>query len=62
MTPDFLLHMVAIGAGAAGVYAAIRGDLVAARMRAEQACESVKDAHKRLDDHIDDHLTSLTKR
>lgn len=56
MTPEFWLQLVlAVGAGA-GVYAAIRADLVSAKLRAEQAVESAKDAHGRIDTHINDHL------
>lgn len=45
MSPEFWLQLAATVAGAAGIYAAIRADLVAARMRADHA-------HDRLTDHM----------
>lgn len=59
MNPDFWLQLgLAICAGA-GVYAAIRTDLVTARLRAEQALHDAQQAHLRIDEHINDHLKGL---
>lgn len=56
MTPDFLLHIMTVIAGAGGVYAAIRADLVFAKTKAEQAAGDASEAHKRLDEHINFHV------
>lgn len=60
MNPDFWLNMVLAVCAGAGVYAAIRVDLVTAKIRAEQAAESAKEAHGRIDLHIsNDHLRGV---
>lgn len=60
MTPDFLLQLFLAVCAGAGVYAAIRSDLVRARMSAEQALKDAEKAHGRIDDHINDHLKGLS--
>lgn len=55
MTADFLLQLVLAVCAGAGVYAGIRGDLVAAKMRAEQAAADADKAHQRIDTHINEH-------
>lgn len=55
MNPDFWLNLVMAVCAGAGVYAAIRVDLVTAKIRAEQAVESAKEAHGRIDLHINEH-------
>lgn len=57
MNPDFLLHLVTVIMGAGAVYVAIRVDLSLAKARADQACADASDAHKRLDAHIDFHVS-----
>lgn len=52
MTPDALLNLMGIIAGAAGVYAAIRADLTRAIVTAEHASKAADEAHGRLDVHI----------
>lgn len=59
MTPDFLLQLVIALVAGASVYAGIRGDLVLAKMRAEQAVKDAEEANKRLDVHINDHLSGF---
>lgn len=59
MTPDFLLQLVIALVAGASVYAGIRGDLVLAKMRAEQAVKDAEEANKRLDMHINDHLSGF---
>lgn len=56
MTPDYWMQLILAVCAGAGVYAAIRADLVAARLRAEQAVEDAGKAHERLDTHINEHL------
>lgn len=60
MTPDFLLQLALAVCAGAGVYAAIRTDLVTAKMRAEQAAKDAENAHVRIDEHITEHLRGLT--
>ncbi len=55
MSPEFLLNLLAIAAGAAGVYAAIRADLTRAIITAEHAHRAAGDAHGRIDAHIQQH-------
>jgi broad specificity phosphatase PhoE len=55
VTPEFLLNLAAIAAGAAGVYAAIRADLTRAIVTAEMAAKAADQAHGRLDSHIETH-------
>lgn len=56
MTPEFWMQLVLAVCAGVGVYVAIRTDLVTAKLRAEQAVESAKEAHGRIDIHINDHL------
>lgn len=59
MTPEFWLQLIlAVGAGA-GVYAAIRTDLVSAKMSADQALKDAEKAHERIDGHINDHFKGV---
>ena len=59
MTPDFLLQLaLAIGSGCA-VYAGIKTDLARSIVIAEQAKEDAKNAHQRIDDHVDKHHTRI---
>lgn len=55
MNPDFLLNLVMAVCAGAGVYAAIRVDLVTAKLRAEQALKDASKAHERIDLHINEH-------
>lgn len=50
--PEVMRYLI----GGAAVYAAIRADLVAAKMRAEQAAHDACQAHKRIDEHINFHV------
>lgn len=47
--PDWLIQLMGILGGAAGAYAAIRADLAALRVKAEQAARSASEAHRRID-------------
>lgn len=47
--PEWVVQLVTMGAGAAGVYAGIRYDLGQLREKAEGAATSAAEAHKRLD-------------
>lgn len=47
--PDWLFQLLTAGAGAAGVYAAIRADLARLHERATQALTTAERAHDRLD-------------
>lgn len=47
--PDWLGQVVAIVAAGVGVYAAIRADLAALRVKAETAVQRADDAHRRID-------------
>lgn len=51
--PEWLLQVVAMVAGGAGVYAAIRADLAYLRATAEGAKSSADRAHRRIDDYFD---------
>jgi len=55
MTPDFLLNLLAVVAGAAGVYAAIKADLTKAIITAERAEKDAGEAHQRINLHIENH-------
>lgn len=52
MIPEWLVQIVTAGAGAAGLYAAIRADLARLHERSTMAIESATRAHDRID-----HLT-----
>ncbi len=43
-----------------GVYGAIRADLATARVKAEFAEASAAKAHRRIDNHLDQHLEGKT--
>lgn len=49
MIPDWVFQLVSAGAGAAGLYAAIRADLARLHERASQAMEAATRAHDRID-------------
>lgn len=53
--PDWVLQLLAIGAGIgfAGAYATIRADLAQLHEKAEQASKSADKAHDRIDSIID---------
>lgn len=48
--PDWMFQLLTAGAGAASVYAAIRADLAALHVKADQAAQSADKAHTRIDD------------
>ena len=47
--PDWIYQLLTAGAGAAGVYAAIRADLARLHERASMALASAEKAHERID-------------
>lgn len=47
--PDWLYQLLTACAGAAGVYAAIRADLAALHVKADQAGAAALRAHERID-------------
>lgn len=47
--PDWLFQLLTAGAGAASVYAAIRADLAALHVKADQAAKAAEKAHTRID-------------
>lgn len=47
--PDWLFQLLTAGAGAAGMYAAVRADLARLHERATQAMEAATRAHERID-------------
>ena len=49
MIPDWMFQLLTAGAGAAGVYAAIRADLARLHERATQAMQAAERAHERID-------------
>ena len=49
MMPDWIYQLLTAGAGAAGVYAAIRADLARLHERVSMALESATKAHERID-------------
>lgn len=51
--PDWMLQLIAPGAAAVGVYAAIRADLARLHEVAHQAREAATEAHRRID-HINE--------
>lgn len=53
ITPEFILQLIIAVGSAFGVYGAIRSDLAAALIRAEQAQKDADAAHDRLDRHIE---------
>lgn len=53
MTPEFILQIIVAVAAGFGVYGAIRSDLTAAKIRAENAQKAADEAHQRLDRHIE---------
>lgn len=48
--PDWVFQLLTAGAAAASVYAAIRADLAALHVKADQAAQSADKAHTRIDD------------
>jgi hypothetical protein len=52
MVPDWLWQVLGMMAGAASVYAAIRADLAALKVKAEMALTSASEAHQRIDAHL----------
>lgn len=57
MSQELALQLCALIGACAGVYAAIRAELVRAIVTAEQAAKDSASAHERLDVHIDKHHT-----
>lgn len=51
--PEWFNQLAGIVAGAGAAYAAIRADLAAIRVKAEQAAESAAEAHQRIDRHLE---------
>jgi hypothetical protein len=47
--PEWLLQVLTACGGAATVYAGIRADLAALKVKAEQAVKSADEAHRRID-------------
>lgn len=47
--PEWAWQVVSMAAGAAGIYAAIRADLAALRVKAEMAVKRADAAHDRID-------------
>jgi hypothetical protein len=47
--PEWLFQLLTAGAGAASVYAAIRADLAALHVKADQANKAAEKAHARID-------------
>jgi len=47
--PEWLLQLLALGAGGVAVYAGIRADLAALRVKADMALASAAQAHVRID-------------
>lgn len=56
--PDWLFQLLTAGAGAASVYAAIRADLAALHVKADQAAKSADTANKRIDSLMSHRNTS----
>lgn len=52
--PEWLPQLLTAGAGAVGMYAAIRADLARLHERATHALESARNAHARID-----HITTM---
>jgi hypothetical protein len=55
VTPEFLIQLLVVFAGAAGVYAAIKADLTRAIVMAELAIKEAGGAHDRLSSHLEKH-------
>lgn len=51
--PEWMLQILGIAGTAAGIYAAIRSDLAALRVKAEAAVASAGEAHHRIDRHVE---------
>lgn len=47
--PEWIFQLLTAGAGAASVYAAIRADLAALHVKADQAAAAATEAHRRID-------------
>lgn len=47
--PEWIFQLLTAGAGAAAVYAAIRADLAALHVKADQAAAAAAKAHERID-------------
>lgn len=47
--PEWLFQLLTAAAGAASVYAAIRADLAALHVKADQAAKAADSAHARID-------------
>jgi hypothetical protein len=52
MIPDWIFQLLALGGTLATAYAAIKSDLVYARLTAEQAAKDAQSCHARLNEHI----------
>lgn len=53
MMPDWIFQLLAMGGTIATAYAAIKSDLVHARLTAEQAAKDAESCHARLDSHLE---------
>lgn len=58
---ELALQLLVAFGGAAGVYAAIKADLVHARVVAEKAYSKAERLSVRMDDHMDMHITQGVK-
>lgn len=48
--PDWLMQLLAMGAGGAGLYTAIRSDLARLHVKSDMAVAAAAKAHERIDD------------
>lgn len=55
--PEWMLQLLTACAGAAGTYAAIRADLAALHVKADQAHQAAEKAHSRIDALLDHRRT-----
>lgn len=53
MITDWLFQLIALGGTLVTAYAAIKSDLIYARITAQNAADSAKECHARLDKHIE---------
>lgn len=49
MIPEWLFQIVGMAATAAGIYAAIRADIAALHVKADNAAKAANEAHQRID-------------
>lgn len=53
MTQEFMIQLLSMAGGAVGVYAGIRADIAAMRVRLEHVSKEVQRAHERISYMID---------